>query len=134
MKINNYCGPLKKIRLNLLFIILVCFLISCGMIIATIPLHEGAHWVMSEIDPYIKPVELHLFDDTSFQNGEKVLSSALGCVIVKEAYPGAFLDRPAWGDALQEIICLTIQIVITCFVVLKTIPFLKKKYPYIFQI
>ena len=95
MKINNYCGPLKKIRLNLLFIILVCFLISCGMIIATIPLHEGAHWVMSEIDPYIKPVELHLFDDTSFQNGEKVLSSALGCVIVKEAYPGAFLDRPS---------------------------------------
>jgi len=120
MKTDNIHSPLK-IRLQ---IILLVFLISCTVIIATTPIHEAAHWVMSEIDPYIEPVELHLFDDTSFHHGEHILSSALGCVIVKEKYPGAFKDRPTWADALQEIICISIQIILTCIITLKTLTFI----------
>ena len=76
-----------KIRLHL---ILIGFLMSTTIIILTTPVHEAAHWVMSDIDPYSEPVEFHLFDDISFQNGQHILSSALGCVIVKETYPGSF--------------------------------------------
>lgn len=123
MKKNNNYKPLK-IRVQ---IILLVFLISCTVIISTTPIHEAAHWVMSEIDPYIEPVELHLFDETSLQNGQHILSSALGCVIVKEKYPGAFKDRPIWADALQEIICISIQIIIAVIVVLKTLTFILTK-------
>jgi len=105
-------------------IIIIGFFLSLCMIVITTPVHEAAHWVMSDIDPYIEPVEFHLFDDTSFQHGEHILSSALGCVIIKEKYPGAFEDRPIWADALQEIICLSLQIILTCIVVLKTLTLL----------
>jgi len=125
MKNNKNFGEVK----TKLYLILICFIISCFVIIATTPLHEAAHWVMSDIDPYIEPVELHLFDETSFKNGQHILSSALGCVIVKEKYPGAFKDRPILADVFQEIICISIQIVIACIIVSKTLTFiLNKKY------
>lgn len=112
-----------------LYLILICFSISCVVIIATTPLHEAAHWIMSDIDPYIEPVEFHLFDETSFKNGQHILSSALGCVIVKEKYPGAFEDRPIWADVFQEIVCISIQIIIACIVVSKILTYiLNKKY------
>ena len=97
----------------------IIFLISIAVIIATTPLHEACHWVMSDIDPSIEPTEFHIFDGKSLENGQHILSSSLGCVIVKESYLGAFQDRPAWADALQEIICISIQIILTCIIVLK---------------
>lgn len=76
---------------------------------------------MSEIDPYVKPVEFHIFDEMSFQNKENHLPSALGCVITEENYPGALEKRPFYADFLQEIICLFIQIIITVFVTIQII-------------
>jgi hypothetical protein len=109
-------------------IIFIGFFFSLCMIVITTPLHEAAHWVMSDIDPYIEPVEFHLFDDTSFQHGEHILSSALGCVVVKEKYPGAFQDRGSWADVIQEIICAFLQMVITCVVVLKVLTIITYRY------
>ena len=109
-------GGKQKIRLQ---IIIVCFLLSCIGIVITTPIHEAAHWIMSEIDPYSEPIEFHLFDDKSFQNGENILSSALGLVTIKETYPGSFDDRPPWMDPVQELICMFIQIFITFMIVSK---------------
>ncbi len=108
-------------------IIAVGFLLVLGMIIITTPVHEAAHWVMSEADPYIEPVEFHLFDETSFQQGDHMLSSALGCVIVRESYPGAFEERGPWADMVQEIICMVLQLAITCIVVLKLLRWMMNK-------
>ena len=116
----------QRIRLN---IILLGLLLSFFTIILTTPLHEAAHWIMSDIDPYIEPVEFHLFDDTCFKNGQNILSSGLGCVIIKEKYAGAFKDRPVWADALQEIICVSIQIILAVIITLKTLVLIIKKYP-----
>ena len=118
-------GGKQKIRLQ---IILICFLLSCVVITLTIPLHEAAHWIMSDIDPYSEPVEFHLFDDKSFQNGEHILSSALGSVTIKETYPGSFEDRPVWLDPVQELICISIQIILTCIIVSKTFTLLINKH------
>lgn len=107
---------IPKLKLHL---ILIGFLISTTIIIATTPVHEAAHWIMSDIDPYVEPVEFHVFDDTSFQNEEHVLPSALGYVVIKEKYPGAFHDRPWWADMLQEIICISIQIFLAVIIALK---------------
>ena len=82
---------------------------------------------MSEIDPYIEPVEFHLFEDNYLKNNENILYSALGYVVVREKYPGAFNDRPVWMDTLQEIICISIQIFITCILVSKILEFLINK-------
>ena len=105
-----------KLKLHL---ILIGFLISAIVIIATTPIHEGAHWIMSDIDPYVEPVEFHVFDDTSHQDEEYVLPSALGSVIIKEKYPGALHDRPWWADILQEIICISIQIFLAVIITFK---------------
>ena len=78
MKMNNK----QTYRLNL---ILTSFLLSCIVIIATTPLHEATHWLVSDIDPYIKPAELHLFDGSTIQNGQHLSSSSLGYVIVKRS-------------------------------------------------
>jgi hypothetical protein len=102
------------------FIVPIGFLLSLGLIIATTPIHEAAHWVMSDIDPYVEPIEFHIFDQETFQNGEHILFSALGSVVIRENYPGAFDDRPGWADLLQEFICIFIQILITCIIVRKT--------------
>lgn len=117
----------KNKQKNALYIILISFLLSIVVIIATTPLHEAAHWVMSDIDPYCEPVELHLFDDQSLQKEQHILSSTLGYVVVKETYPGSFKDRPNWIDPIQEIICVCIQITLTCIIVLKIIVFLFSK-------
>lgn len=117
----------KNKQKNVLYIILIIFLLSTLFIIATTPLHEAAHWVMSEIDPYSEPVELHLFDDQSLKKGQHILSSTLGFVVVKETYPGSFKDRPNWIDPIQEIICVCIQIILTCIIVSKTLNFLMNK-------
>ncbi len=109
-------GNNKKIGLK---IILFSFFLSCIIMVMTTPLHEATHWIMSDIDPYIEPVEFHLFDDKSFQNNENILFSALGYVVVKEKYPGAFRDRPLWMDLFQELICISLQIILTCIIVSK---------------
>ena len=114
-------------------IILLAFLLSCFFMVVTTPLHEAGHWIMSEIDPYIDPVEFHLFDYNSIQKNENILSSALGYVVVREKYPGAFNDRPVWIDTVQEAICISIQIFLTCFLVTKILGHLinkKLKLPY----
>ena len=113
------------IRSNLK-ILLFCFLIALSIIIITTPVHEAAHWVMSEIDPYVDPVEFHVFDQFTNENNQHILSSALGCVVIKEKYEGAFADRPFWADILQEIICVTIQIIIALFATLKILKILTK--------
>ena len=122
MKIRNR----QKIGLRITIFI---FLLSLIVIVVTTPLHEASHWIMSDIDPYIEPVEFHLFDDESFQNGQHILSSALGCVIVKETYAGSFKDRSIWMDPIQELICISIQILITCIIVSKTLSLLINKHP-----
>jgi len=109
---------------NMVLIVSIGFLLSLGLIIVTTPIHEAAHWVMSDIDPYVEPVEFHLFDEESFQSGGHILSSALGYVVIKETYPGAFEDRPIWADLFQELICICIQILIACIIVKKTLKFL----------
>lgn len=116
----------KKQKIGLR-ILLFAFLLSCIFMILTTPLHEATHWIISEIDPYIDPVEFHLFDDNSFKKNENILSSSLGYVVVKEKYPGAFNDRPVWMDTIQEIICISIQIFLTCFLVSKILGFLINK-------
>ena len=58
----------QKIRLQIIF---TGFIFTCIIIIATTPLHEAAHWIMSEIDPYSEPIEFHLFDLSS-QNGQNI--------------------------------------------------------------
>ena len=109
-------------------IILIGFFLSCVIIVATTPLHEAAHWVMSEIDPYADPVEFHLFDGESLQTGQSIMSSALGYVVIKESYPGSFKDRPIWIDPTQELICISIQILITVVIVSKTLSLLINKH------
>lgn len=102
-----------------LHLVLIGFLISTAIIIATTPVHEAAHWIISDIDPYVEPIEFHVFDDTSYQNEKHILPSALGYVVIKEKYPGAFHDRPWWADMFQEIICISIQIVLAVITTLK---------------
>jgi len=123
-------GTKQKIGLK---IILIGFFLSCIIIVMTTPLHEAAHWIMSDIDPYIEPVEFHLFDDKSYQNKESILSSALGYVVVKEKYPGAFRDRPSWMDLFQELICISLQIILTCIIVSKIFSLLIKRNQYILK-
>jgi hypothetical protein len=82
---------------------------------------------MSGFDPYIKPIEIHVFDEKSFKKGESIFSSAFGYVVVKERYPGAFKDRPQWFDTLQELICCFIQIILTCILELKILKIIFNK-------
>ena len=122
MKVND------KHKLNLQTI-LIGFFLSCIIIVATTPIHEAAHWVMSEIDPYADPVEFHLFDGESLQTGQSIMSSELGYVLIKESYPGSFKDRSIWMDPIQELICISIQILITFILVSKTLSLLINKHP-----
>jgi len=110
---------LIKKQKNSLKIIFFGFILSLFFIILTTPLHEACHWILSDIDPYIEPVEFHIFDEKSLQNGENIFSSAFGYIVVKEKYPGAFKDRSPWSDLFQELICIFIQLALTCFIVSK---------------
>lgn len=124
-------GGIGKNRLQM---ILICFLLSCVVITLTIPLHEAMHWIISDIDPYSEPVEFHLFDFKSSGNRQNILSSALGSVTIKEAYPGSFNDRPQWIDPVQELICIFIQILITFFIITKILRLYFDKNQNIFKI
>ena len=104
---------------NNLKIIFFVFILSLILVILTTPLHEACHWILSDIDPYIEPIEFHIFNEKSLQNGQNIFSSSFGYVVVKEKYPGAFKDRPPWSDLLQELICIFIQLLLTCFIVSK---------------
>jgi len=119
-------GSFYQIKINL-FLIFIGLILSCMLIISTTPIHEAAHWVMSDIDPYIEPIEIHIFDNKIFFNSQHILSSALGYVVVKEKYPGAFDDRPFWADALQEIICISIQLFLTVIITMKVLIILRKE-------
>jgi hypothetical protein len=112
---------------NRLRLVIIGFLLSTFIIIATTPIHEGAHWIMSEIDPYVEPVEIHVFDDTSYKSEKNVLPSALGSVVIKEKYPGAFNDRPAWANVFQEIVCISIQIFLAVFITLRILTWMTKR-------
>lgn len=114
MKLN------KTVKTSLKMVALI-FLFSIVAMIITTPVHEACHWAMSDIDPYIEPTEFHIFDGKSIAGGQGVLSSYLGYVVVRESYPGAFRDRPPWADAFQEIICLSIQIILTFIIVSKIV-------------
>jgi len=116
-----------KIQKDGLKIIFFIFILSFIFIIITTPIHEACHWILSDIDPYIVPVEFHIFDEKSLQSGENILSSALGYVVIKEKYPGAFKDRPEYFDFLQEFICCSIQIILTCIIVSKILKIVFKK-------
>ena len=109
-----------------LFLIFIGFILTCMLIVSTTPIHEAAHWIMSDIDPYIEPIEIHIFDNNVFFNSQHILSSVLGYVVVKEKYPGAFEDRPFWADGLQEIICISIQMFITIVITLKVLIIIRK--------
>jgi len=111
-----------------LLLIFIGFALSCILIVTTTPIHEAAHWVMSDIDPYIEPIEIHLFDDSIFLNNQHILSSTFGYVIIKEKYPDAFKERPFWADAIQEIICVSLQIIISFTLSFKILMILKNKY------
>ncbi|MBU0497640.1 MAG: hypothetical protein KKG04_06780, partial [Candidatus Thermoplasmatota archaeon] len=111
-----------------LHIIILGLVLSFPIIIATTPLHEAAHWIMADIDPYSEPVEFHLFDDDSFKSNH-LTSAAAGYITIKESYPGSFTDKPIWIDALQELFCITIQIILTFIIVSKILSHLKGHYP-----
>jgi hypothetical protein len=119
-------GEVYKQKISLKMIIYV-FLLSCILMVLTTPIHEAAHWVMSDIDPYIEPIEIHIFNFKSKQNNDNIMSSALGYVVVRESYPGAFNDRPLWMDLIQELICISIQIILTSIIILKIFRFLINK-------
>ncbi len=110
------------------------FLSSIFAMVITTPVHEACHWVMSDIDPCIEPTQFHVFDGKSHDGGQDVLSSYLGYVVVKESYPGAFRDRPAWADALQEIICIFTQIILTFIIVLKILRLSIVKHPVLLHV
>ena len=114
-----------KIRFK---IFLLGFFFSFITIIATIPIHESAHWIMSDIDPFIEPVEYHVFDNIGKDGQEFALNSVLGYVLVKEKYPGSLKFRPFWANFLQEIICISLQIIISFIITLKFIITIEKRY------
>jgi len=120
-------------RKNNLKIIFFGFLLSFTFIVLTTPIHEACHWILSDIDPYIEPSEVHIFDEKSLQNGKNMFSSAFGYVLVKESYPGAFKDRPFWSDLFQELICIFIQLILTCLIVSKLLEFIIDKNQFMTQ-
>ncbi|MFH1101513.1 MAG: hypothetical protein V1726_05725 [Methanobacteriota archaeon] len=114
----KYRGHRVSLR-QTVFLVGSAFLLACCMMIVTTPLHETGHLVMSSLDPHLQVVSFYPFGVPRSNGIDHVLPSVLGCVIVREAYPGAFNDRPVWADLLQEIVCLSIQMIITCVVTLK---------------
>ena len=107
--------------------ILLCIFLCSFFILLTVPLHEAAHWFMSEIDPYSKPIEIHVFDFELSNKNENVFFFNLGYVKIKESYLGSFEDRPAWIDPIQEFICFSIQILLTYVIVVRIFNMLFKK-------
>jgi hypothetical protein len=116
---------LVKIRLKTL---IIGFFISFLAIVALTPIHEAGHWIMSDMSPFIEPIEYHVFDSIDLDNGPYTLNSLIGYVVVVEEYPGAFDERPLWGDFFQEIICVSVQIIISFFITIKSIIIIEKRF------
>lgn len=124
---------MTSVKTTLLFIC-ISFVTAATVIVATTPLHEAAHVAMSTLDPYINVVDVYFFDIAPSQNNHHILSSPLGYVVVKEAYPGAFNERPLWADILQEILCILVQIIIACIVVFKLLVYITTKHPLLLHV
>lgn len=90
----------------------VIVLLSFVFMVLTTPVHEVGHVVLSTLDPCLEVSEFYPFGSPHHSQGH-MLPSMLGCVVVTESYPGAFQDRSVWSNVLQEIICLSLQLVIT---------------------
>jgi hypothetical protein len=120
----NYKIFIKHIRFK---IIILGFFLSFITIIATTPIHEGGHWIMSEIDPYIIPVEYHIFNNIKKNEEPLKLNSPLGYVIIKEKYPGSMKNRPTWANILQEVICISCQILISFIITIKSIMLIENR-------
>jgi len=99
------------------FLVLVIFLVGILMVLTT-PLHETLHVVMCTIEPWVEIHEVYLLGVPETVNGH-ALPSMFGCVVAKPTYHGALADRPAYADLLQEIICLSVQILLTVYLTLK---------------
>ena len=87
--------------------------------IATIPLHEGIHWVIHDIEPWTEPKSMVFFD------------VVLGYVYYEPAYPGAFEDRPSYMFIIHEIASWGIQLIViatlTLYIGRRTIGYLYSK-------
>lgn len=114
-----------KIRLKTL---IIGIFISFSAIVVLTPIHEAGHWLMSDISPFIEPIEYHVFDSININKGSNTLNSVIGYVVVVEEYPGAFNDRPFWGDFLQEILCISTQIIISFFITIKSMILIEKRF------
>lgn len=111
---------------NLFALGVLCFVVSLSVIVLTTPLHESIHFVISEyLDPYVEVVEFHPFGVPETVSHHR-LPSLLGCVVIQESYPGAFLDRPGWFDPVQEVLCMLVQILIACVVTLRMLSFVSQ--------
>lgn len=113
-------------------ILTLCIILPLLIIIGTTPLHEMGHWILSDIDPYIEPVEMNFFNTKLFTELENkpvqhIISSNFGSIVIREAYPGAFLDRPNSYDLYQEIICITLQLIIAITVTIKILDYVTTK-------
>jgi hypothetical protein len=108
-------------------IISISFLLSIIVLIATTPIHEGVHWIISDIEPYSDPIEIRIFQNQANPIEQNILSSAFGYTKIKESYQGSFNDRPTWLYVSEELICIFIQMIITCIFVYETILFIIDK-------
>jgi len=99
------------------FLVLVIILAGILMVLTT-PLHEMLHVGMCTVSPWVEVDEIYLLGVPETVTGN-ALPSMFGCVIAKPAYHGALADRPAYADLLQEIICLSVQILLTVYLTLK---------------
>jgi hypothetical protein len=90
----------------------ILVLLSCMLVVITVPVHEATHVLLLSFDRYIEVKEVHLIGIPSFSSDSKCLSSLIGYVIVKERYPGAFNMRPGWIYISEEIVSILVQILI----------------------
>ena len=125
-KIMMHQNPLylRMSKKRLILLTAYLFLVACTLMVATTPLHEIGHLVLSSCDPSLKVVAFHPLGSPHITQGDHTFSSILGYVVVKEAYPGAFQNRVFWADAAQECICILIQIGITFLITIKILGYL----------
>jgi len=74
-----------------------------GVFLSTIPIHECVHWVMSEIDEDLTPIEMHI----SFIPDEKGRGGYVD-VLVDDDCTNLGIKR-----AIQEVCAYGLQIIIT---------------------
>lgn len=108
-------------------ILILCIILPLLFIISTTPLHEMGHWLMSDMDPYVEPVEMHLFTSLEYNPIHRVLFSNLGSIVIQEKYPGAFQDRPNTWNIFQELVCISYQMIITIALSIKIMSYITTK-------